>query len=174
LATACAALVVCWPALRASAAPARFSAREIQATYLYKYARFVKWPQRSFPTAGTPITIGLVGEDPFGALLDKLVEGQKVEGRSFQVKRFRRLEELTPCHILFVASSEKGRWRAIQEKLNDAPVLTVADFEGFAQSGGIINFIIEDATVRFEINQAAAERVGLKINATLLNLGRPV
>src|SRR5256885_9523615 len=114
LATACAILAAYWAVPGARAEPERFSQREIEATYLYKYVYFVEWPPRSFPRPDTPITIGVLGEDPFGAILDKLVEGQTVKGRSFQVRRFTRMEDLAPCHILFVASSEKERWSAIQ------------------------------------------------------------
>jgi hypothetical protein len=173
-ATACAALVAVGLAAEALAQSERFREAEVKAAYLYKFAYFVDWPEGSFANARTPITIGVLGQDPFGATLDKLVEGVIVQGRSFQVRRFPQLGALGPCHILFVAASERERWGAIQENLKSAPVLTVADFSGFAQRGGIINFVIEGQAVRFQINQRAAERVGLKIRALLLKLGRPI
>jgi hypothetical protein len=174
MAMACAAVAASWLGPATGAGADRFSQREVEATFLYKYANFVEWPRQAFPRADTPITIGVVGEDPFGALLDKLVEGQTVKGRSFAVKRWKRVEDLGPCHILFVAASEKARWIALKEKLKNASVLTVASYAGFARDGGIVNFVREGQSVRFQINQAAAQKVGLRIHGSLLKLARPV
>ena len=147
---------------------------EFKAAYLYKFANFVEWPDKSFSEPRAPITIGILGRDPFGELLDKLVKGETVNGRLFVVKRFDQPADLDSCHILFVPASEKKRWPAIREKIKDKAVLTVGDFDEFARSGGIINFVLFRNTVQFEINGEAAERAGLKISSKLLRLGRPI
>jgi hypothetical protein len=46
--------------------------------------------------------------------------------------------------------------------------------EGFAEAGGVMQFVIEDSRVRFVINLAAAERARLQISAKLLALARVV
>jgi hypothetical protein len=57
-------------------------------------------------------------------------------------------------------------------ELDSRAVLTVSEIEGFAQSGGNINFYLEDKKVRFEINPTAARREGLKVSSQLLSLGK--
>jgi len=53
-------------------------------------------------------------------------------------------------------------------------VLTVGETDRFAQSGGVINFILEENKVRFEINSETAARARLKISSKLLALARIV
>ena len=53
-------------------------------------------------------------------------------------------------------------------------VLTVGDTSGFTESGGSINFLMEDSKVRFDINLTASEKAGLKIRSQLLRLAKKV
>jgi hypothetical protein len=52
-------------------------------------------------------------------------------------------------------------------------VLTVGESPDFLRQGGIINFVLEDGKVRFEINQDAATQADLRISSRLLRLARP-
>jgi len=55
-----------------------------------------------------------------------------------------------------------------------AEVLTVGDTKGFAELGGIINFVLDNDRVRFEVNRKAAEQAGLKISSKLLIVAKLV
>ena len=78
------------------------------------------------------------------------------------------------CHILFIASSEKAQLKRIFEDLRGTDVLTVGDTKGFAELGGIINFVLEDDRVHFEVNRKAADQAGLKISSKLLSVAKRV
>jgi YfiR/HmsC-like len=78
------------------------------------------------------------------------------------------------CQLIFVASSDKLQVRDILRGLRGASVLTVGDMTGFARMGGIINFVLDDSRVRFEINVKAAERAHLKISARLLTVAKAI
>jgi hypothetical protein len=147
---------------------------EIKAAYLYNFAKFIEWPASTFKDKESPFRIGILGEDPFREVLDRLLKGKRVNGRSFEVIRSERLEPLLTCHTLFVSDSEKGRMRQILTSLRELPILTVGDTSGFASAGGSVNFFIRDGTVRIEINTAAAARARLKISAKLLQIARLV
>jgi hypothetical protein len=147
---------------------------EVKAAFLYSFATFTDWPGDAVPDAGDAFVIGVLGVDPFGPVLDAIAASKTVRGRRIVVRRFATLEDYTPCHILFVASSERARMGAVIETLRDAPVLLVADTGEFARAGGTIDLVVEDNKVRFEINQAAAEHAGLKISSKLLRLARIV
>ena len=64
--------------------------------------------------------------------------------------------------------------RAILLGLKGSSVLTVGDAPGFAILGGVINFVLDDNRVRFEINQKAAEAAHLKLSARLLTVAKLV
>src|SRR5262245_36573345 len=79
---------------------------QLKAVFLFNFAQFVEWPSAAFPEAQTPLVIGILGEDPFGAYLDETVRGETVNNRSLIVRRYRRVEEIETCHILFISRSE--------------------------------------------------------------------
>ena len=112
----------------------------------------------------------MLGDDPFGDLLDRIAASKTVGGRRIVVRRFRSAQEYTPCHILFVSSSETERLEEALAKAKGSHALVVGDTTGFARSGAAVNFVIVRRKVRFEINPDAAKRAGLKISSKLLRL----
>lgn len=146
------------------------SENQVKAKYLYNFARFVDWPDEVFPDDKTPITIGVICEDPFGIDLNKTVEGKRINGREFRIKRFDQLEHMEYCHILFIGSCSRDvRYRILNE-LKVMPVLTVGDADRFASDGGMINFIEVDEDIRFEINNEAVKRSGLVLSPRILKM----
>lgn len=144
---------------------------QVKAAFLYNFAKFVDWPGDAFKSGG-PFVIGVVGDDPFGSDLDDTVSGKSIDDRRIEVKRFKRVSDIQSCHILFVCRSEKSRVDKILDKVSGSRTLTVGDMGQFLQRGGMINFIMEDQKVRFEINADSAQRAGLKISSKLLQLSR--
>lgn len=146
---------------------------EIKAAYLYNFINYIDWPENAFPAPGGTITVGIVGQNPFEAELDVL-NGKQVKGRTLALKQITDTKDLDQCQIVFINSSEKARLPELLDKLKDSRVLTVSEIDGFAQQGGIINFISEHNKVRFEINPDAARRLGLNISSELLKLAKLV
>lgn len=146
----------------------------VEAAFLYHFASFVTWPPQAFDSEHSPITIGILGEDAFSEELENTVRNKTMNGRAFQVVRLepRAVAQAKQCQIIFIGSSERKRMSEILEALKNTSVLTVSKMEHFTQSGGMINFVLDDKKVRFEINDDAARRAGLKISAKLLNLSR--
>ena len=147
------------------AAPTEY---QVKAAFLYYFVKFVEWP------AGLPdpITICVLGDDPFGEDLERTIKGKQVHGKDLAIKRSRDLVDLNRCQIIFVASSEQDRYPEIFEFLGNSATLTVGDTNDFSQLGGMINFFIEENKVHFEINLNAASDARLKISSKLLNVAR--
>ena len=98
--------------------------------------------------------------------------GKLINNRPLVIKRFTSGRKFESCHILFVSRSEKRDWPRILETLRGSATLTVGDgLEQFCQQGGMINLIMAEKKVRFEVNQRLAEGAGLKISSRLLKLG---
>jgi hypothetical protein len=146
----------------------------VKAAFLYNFARFVEWPGEALGNGGSPLLVGVMGDDPFGSSIDQVVAGTNVNGHPIAVNRLRWGQDLRQCHILFISSSEARRLPQILASLRGASVLTVADMERFDQQGGVVRFFIEDGKVRFEINVDAADRAGLRISSKLLALAKIV
>lgn len=143
---------------------------QVKAAFLFNFAKFVEWPPQAFADSNSPIIIGVLGKNVFGNDLEKTIRDKKVNNRPFKFKDFTSAAEATNCHILFVSSSEKDNLAKIVESLHNAGVLTVSDTEGFIEVGGMINFVVQDTKIRFEISDEAAKKAGLQVSSKLLSL----
>jgi len=175
-----------------SAAPVRGDELQLEykvkAAFLYNFLKFVDWPAERMADSNEPITIGIIGKDPFRDAFES-IKDKKIRDRKVAVRRFKglkQLEESDPnqtrrqydalrkCHLLFVCPSEERNVRKILKIVRDHPVLTVGDTRGFLEAGGVLNFLTENDKLRFEINIAVAEQAKLKIRAQLLRLAKRV
>lgn len=145
---------------------------EIKAAFLYNFVKFVQWPASSFSGADAPVTICLLGQDPFGTTLDDLIENEKVQGRPLAVRRLGRADAPAGCHVLFVAPAERTRFEAILRTVDTRRVLTVSDAMDFLAAGGHISFFMESNRVRFAVNAPAARDAEFQINSRLMRLAR--
>ncbi len=143
---------------------------KLKAAFLFNFAKFVEWPPAAFAGTNTPITIGILGESSFSGDLEATVRGKTINYRAIVVKTIPSTAEATNCQVLFMAITDKIKIQQIISSLGAASVLTVGDADHFTEAGGMINFLKEGNKVRFEINEAAAKRAGLKISSKLLNL----
>jgi hypothetical protein len=144
---------------------------QIKAAFIFNFAKFVEWPAAAFAKASSPMVVGVLGENPFHDALEKTIRNKTVDEHPVIIMQFRSATDATNCHILFISSSEKARLPQILKQLNGSSVLTVGEMPGFIEAGGMINFVLEGTKIRFQINNDAANSVGLKISSKLLNLG---
>jgi len=138
---------------------------KVKAAFLLNFGKYVEWPPSA---ASGDLDICVLGNDPFGSTLDDTLEGRTVGSRSVKARRVASASQATDCAILFVSGSEPAE--AVLSSLAGAPVLIVGEQDRFARKGGMINFVEVDQKVRFEINEAAAKKAGLKISSQLLKL----
>jgi YfiR/HmsC-like len=145
---------------------------QVKAAFLFNFAKFVDWPADAFPGTDAPLQICVLGSDPFGHEFEEMIADKSVNGHRIEVIHPSGVPQAKACQIIFVASSAKQQVREVLHSLRGASVLTVGDTAGFAGMGGIINFVLDDGRVRFEINVKAAERAHLKISSRLLTVAK--
>lgn len=159
---------------------------QVKAAFLYNFMNFVDWPEEKSSDSNEPIIVGIIGSDPFGGAFEP-VKNKKVKGKNVVIRRFEGLKEqkesdendqeieaIRECHVLFICRSEEKKLKKTINLVKENNVLTVSDIEGFPEAGGIINFVMEDQKVRFEINVTAAKRAKVKIRSQLLRLAKRV
>jgi uncharacterized protein DUF4154 len=147
---------------------------EVKAAFLFNFTKFVEWPENAFVDPHAPIVIGVIGDDPFGESLVRIVAGQKAQGRSIEVVKYRYGDNLRRCHVLFISASERQHRAPLLASLQEASVLTVSDIDGFAEAGGAIQFVMQENRVRFVVNLEVATQGKLRVSAKLLALARVI
>ena len=170
------ALLAALPCLMGAATPQEAQPEyTIKARFLLQFPEFASWPSAAgLGDASRPFVILVLGDSPFGDRLDQAAQGRKVQGHPVEVRYSHDPAALDGCQMVFICASERGRLAPILARAASKPVLTVADTEGFAEQGVMINLTIESSLPRFEINRAPARAAGLSLSAQLLGLARKV
>ena len=164
--------LVIWLFFSASDCPAQTGPTEhqIKAAFLYNFAKFVDWPAAANASSDSPITIGVLGENVFHDDITTVIHGKNINNHPLQFHQCSSIEEATNCQILFISPSEQKHFTQIIEELHHASILTVSETDQFIEDGGMIDFVVVEKKVRFQINNDAAKKAGLTISSKLLSL----
>jgi hypothetical protein len=147
----------------------------VKAVFLFSFGRYVTWPDSTFEQTDGEFVIGILGEDRFSGALDQIAAKRTVNGRKIAIRRFENLAAYRPCQVLFVSRSLTAEeQKRVVEELSQSDVLTVGETDGFAQKGGVVNFLVTGTKVQFEINAQAARLGGLTLDAKFMALGKSV
>jgi len=168
-------MILCIGFLIPMSSVAQQSEYTIKAVFLEHFTRFIEWPESSnIADTSSPFFIAIIGENPFGSILDQIYTEQKIRNKKVEILYITTPDEITDCHILFISSSNKEILTEILSRTRNKPILTVSDTNGFAENGVLINFFLTGDKIKFEINEKAAHESGLVMSYKLLNLARIV
>jgi hypothetical protein len=162
----------------AACSPAAFAQQpkpqeyQVKAIYLYNFSKFVQWPAAA--QTNDTFSICVMGHDPFGAALDSALAGEKIEQKPMAARRITDVQDAARCQILFIAASESAHVKQILAAVAKNGVLTVSDVADFSANGGMIQFVIQENKVRFEVNLTAADKAGLILSSQLLKVASAV
>jgi hypothetical protein len=167
---------------------------KVKSAFLYNFIKFVDWPKEKGIDVNVPIIIGIIGSKDFVKAFEP-IKDKKVKDRNVSIKYFadyeklkkssytddsqwdKKMQALKVCHVLMFCSRDSvsiQNSKQIVKALEGLPILTVGEAEHFLESGGVINFLMEDKKVSFEVNAAAAKKNKLKISSKLLRLAKRV
>jgi hypothetical protein len=173
-----AGLLICllsaWAAYSQTENPVEY---QVKAAFLLNFTKFIDWPAASFANPDSPITICILGKDPFGPVLDEIVQGETVNARKVTVQRISQppiTQRAGPqtCQVVFVGEPDKEISKTLSSL--GRGVLTVGQGDRFLRDGGMVALVVDNRRVRFDINQTAATGAGLGVSARLLNVARAV
>jgi hypothetical protein len=156
---------------RAQVGAAAFEYR-IKAAFLCKFASYVEWPVQAFAQADSPVVVGVIGPDAVAAELTRTASALSVGGRSIVVRRVHRGQQVAGLHLLYIACSDSMQFADMLSALHGQPVLTVTESPWAVPPESMINFVVVDDKVRFDIAPRVAELNKLKISARLLGVAR--
>ena len=157
----------------AAQAVPRASATEVRAAYLLNFARYVEWPASVMGDSTAPLVVCVVGSAAMEDALRGVAEGQTVRGHRVRIESVPSSEEAAGCQVSYVDPSAGAEGRSLEVRWSGRPVLTVGEGDDFLAGGGMIGFVPVGQTVRFTINQEAAQRAGLRVSSRVLALAVP-
>jgi hypothetical protein len=149
-------------------------AAKVKAGLVYRLSELTQWPDGSFEQESTPLTVGVLGKDPYGFADYFRSQSASVtaQGRSFSVRTlsFQNAKKgqdalsetlkqsMRECNVLFVTAAETGRLAQILGAIGEAGVLTVGETETFSTAGGMVSFVIDTKSVKIFVNLGALKK----------------
>jgi len=153
-----------------AAAQTSASEAQVKAAFIINFARFVEWPNSS--AAGNLRICVLSKNDPTLQELRRMAENKSIDGRSVQIRPVTGAADVPNCEMLFVPRSQQKESAELIH--SSAPILTISEFGGFVEEGGMLNLVTDNDHVRLQVNPEAAQAVGLKISSRLLAIAQVV
>lgn len=141
----------------------------VKAAYLSKFGGFIRWPDGAFSTDTSPITICVTGDSAVGAALAKAAS-RPIGNRPVAIRSLKAFSSDAGCHILYAGETAPDRVAQTVRAAKGAGILTVTDLADSGTAAPVINFVIKDNRVKFEIDERAAQENGLTISSQLLGL----
>jgi hypothetical protein len=145
----------------------------VKAAFVFKFGEYIEWPAATFADAGSPLRIGVSGADAMAGELERIVAGRTMAGRPVQVRRLAPGDPVDDLQLLFVGGAA-GDVAAVLGAQPGRAILTVTEVPGAMPAGSMINFVVVDAKVRFDVALPPAEARQLKISSRLLAVARRV
>lgn len=152
--------------------PLEAQEHEVKAAFLSKFPAFVEWPSR--PAPEVPFVIAVAGAEDVAGELRRLTEGRRHEGRAIEIREVADTQGAMGAHMVFVGRAATARLPAIVRGLSGRAVLLVSEAPGALEQGSMVNFVVGDARVRFDVALDNAEAARLRISARLLAVARNV
>jgi len=144
----------------------------VKAVFLYRFAGYVSWPASA--ANARQFTIAVLGAEDVAEELRRFLPAHPVQGRPARATAIHELAQLGDAQMLYIGPGVTGKLRALIDTLKDRPILIVTEEPGALDGGSMVNFLIEQHHVRFEISTAAAKRAGLQIGSGLLAVAERV
>ena len=146
---------------------------QIKAAMLYKITWFVRWKSSDFVDEASSINLCVLDPDPFGAILNEMVEGRLFGKykRSITIRRIDHYNEhqsLDGCHVFFMP----------KDSLSPIPtrqgLLVITEDRPVESSQAHINFVTDNGHVVFEVNRKNLKASQVRLSSKLLKLARVV
>ncbi len=143
----------------------------VKAKYLLNIPLFTEVSAKT--KVGQFYTIGLIGDTPLASVLASS-SGKIVKNCPLAILKVTELRQIGSCQMLFIASSERNRLQALLREAHSCGIVTISDMRDFARLGGMINLLIVDGRITFDLNRSAASHASISFSTHLLKLARDV
>ena len=144
---------------------------KLKGMFVYQFAKNVDWPKED--KTGDFI-IGVYGDETIYKQLSTSYTGKLIGSQPIKVIRYISSSEIKSCHILYISESKSGQVEAISKQIKSNNSLVITNKNGLLSSGSLINFIVKQNKLTFEINKSKAEKTNLIIGQTLTKLAANV
>jgi hypothetical protein len=140
---------------------------KFHSVFMYNFTKYIQWPT-SYQSGD--FVIGVLGDSPIIESLEKMAESKTVGAQKFSIVRYKSVDEINKCHMLFIPSNRSKQLKDALNKVNGQSTLVITEKNGLGVEGSCINFVLVDGKWKFELNKPATEKNNLKVSGDLAKL----
>nr|WP_321258288.1 YfiR family protein [uncultured Pseudodesulfovibrio sp.] len=135
------------------------TSEQLQALYVQRLVKYVKWPVGAGPEPGEPYVIAATDSKKFKPYFND------------SSSQFRLVQwPADGVHILVINGAPKREAAAILKRTAEMPVLTIGQSPANLRQGVVINFRMVGGKLKLQVNPHASEVAGLNISSRLLRI----
>jgi len=143
-----------------------------KAVFTLNFIRYIGWTEES---KQGDFVIGVLKSDKVAEWLTSQSGGKKFGYQDVVIKKFNSVDELTDCQVLYVSSAINfGKYSEAIFKVLGKSSLVITESEGATRHGSVINFVVRDDNLKFEIAEANAQTTGLSVSSKLSNMAAAI
>ncbi|MBS2213027.1 YfiR family protein [Carboxylicivirga mesophila] len=146
---------------------------KFKSVFTLSFIRHIGWTESA---KQGDFVIGVVRDREIADWMTKLSAGKKFGFQNVVIKEFKSPEEVVDCQVVYVSSNVNFSKHAatIVSKVNGGSTLIITEAEGACNSGSMINFVVRDDKLKFEIHKGNAAKFGLQISSKLEGMSNAI
>lgn len=141
-----------------------------KALFTVNFARFIGWDDVN---REGDFVIGVLKDATIARKISQNTTGKKFGFQEIVVKEFKKVDDITDCQMLYIGSSyylNKKNMALIKPKISQTPTLIISEAKNGIVVGAMINFVVVDNKLRFEVDVENILNGGLQISNALTGL----
>ncbi|TRX71622.1 YfiR family protein [Carboxylicivirga sp. M1479] len=146
---------------------------KFKSVFTLSFIRHIGWTESA---KKGDFVIGVVRDREIADWMTKLSAGKKFGFQNVVIKEFKSPEEVVDCQVVYVSSNVNFSKHAstIVNKVNGGSTLIITESEGACGSGSMINFVVRDDKLKFEIHKSNAAKFGLQVSSKLEGMSNAI
>ncbi|HEY9044338.1 MAG TPA: YfiR family protein [Ohtaekwangia sp.] len=151
--------------LATASAHAQTTNYQVYSLFVINIAKYSSWPEQN---AEMQITV-------FGKskIFDELMKqnGKNVNGKTVKVTQVDNVADIGQPHIIYIADNRSGSLDDVVKATQGKPVMIIGEREGLFKKGAGFSFVImENSTLRYDINNTELEKRQIRVSKSLTAL----
>jgi hypothetical protein len=140
----------------------------VQSVFVYAAIKYMEWPNDD----QAQFKILLFGESPLFGELIKMSQLKKAGSRSIEVQMLTSLDDIKPCHIIYVANSKTSAIAKLltMDAIHNAVIMS--EQSGALDKGSDLNFLTENDHLSFQMNTKSLAAKGIRVSGSFAKLAQ--
>ena len=144
---------------------------QVYAVFVMSIAKYSSWPE----TDAKDFRITVLGKSKVFEELTKATANKDIHGKKIVIVQTDDIQSIGDSQIVYLPDGKSSQLSELQKSLAGKPVMIIAEREGLFKKGASFSFVVLDNnTLRFDINKKESESHQIKISQSLSSLANEV